>query len=272
MRPSPIKTITKANDTFQILTALKGNRQKRNEWGEIFIEGIEALKQALQSPRVKPKRVITAESAKLSDWAKKLLDSGIFPEHIRLGEKLFGELSDRSEPSELMATVSCERTLLPELKLPHHPFLVIFDRPSDFGNLGALLRSANGFGVDAFIIHGHGVDPFDPKVIRSSMGAVFHTPVVQVDAFRDLAQWLGGLKEGCGLQVVGTDSGGESLPNSLGRPVALVMGNEARGMSVNLKTLVDRVVRIPIGGNVNSLNVACAGSILMWAASGASKT
>lgn len=271
MRKTQIKTITKADDTFQILTALKGNRQKRNEMGEVFIEGVEALKQALQSPRVKPLRAITSDSARLSGWAKGLLDSGTFPEHLRLSEKLFRELSDRSEPSELMATVQCPRASLAELHLPENPFLVVFDRPSDFGNLGALLRSANGFGVDALLIHGHGVDPFDPKVIRSSMGSVFHTPVVQVDAFRDLSGWLGHLKKSCGLQVVGTDSSGESLPNSLGRPVALVMGNEARGMSVNLKTLVDRVVRIPIGGNVNSLNVACAGSILMWAVSGASE-
>ena len=69
-----------------------------------------------------------------------------------------------------------------------------------------------------------------------------------------------------GLNIVGTDSTGETslLEHPLTRPIAVILGNEAKGMSVALKNLCDQVVSIPVSGVVNSLNVACAGSIILW--------
>jgi TrmH family RNA methyltransferase len=135
------------------------------------------------------------------------------------------------------------------------------------GNLGSLIRSANAFGVDLFITHGHCVDLFEPKVIRSSLGAIFHTPVAHVESFDELSLFLGELKKTCGLVVAGTDSTGSGTLglSPLAPPVALILGNEAKGMSVRLKEITDEVFKIPLGGEVNSLNVACAGSIFFYA-------
>lgn len=258
--------MSERGDLYQVLSALKQNRRKRSELGELFVEGIEAIKQALSSSRVRPKKILFAEYDGLSDWAKDLVDRGVFEESVSLERELYAELADRAEPSEIMATFGHERLALADIALPEKPFIVVFDRPSDMGNLGSLIRSANAFGVDLFITHGHCVDLFEPKVIRSSLGAIFHTPVAHVESFDELSLFLGELKRTRGLIVAGTDStGAERLGASpLAPPVALILGNEAKGMSVRLKEMTDEVFKIPLGGEVNSLNVACAGSIFFW--------
>lgn len=110
------------------------------------------------------------------------------------------------------------------------------------------------------------MDPYDPKTIRASLGSIFHTAVVGVQSMGELGDFLAREKARCGLTVVGSDSGGEAAltETALRRPLALALGNEAKGMSVALQGLCERVVRIPIAGQVNSLNLAVAGSILMW--------
>jgi TrmH family RNA methyltransferase len=260
------QTITERNDRFQILDALKRNRKKRSELGEVFVEGIQAIKQGLESPWAMPERLLIADPEGLSDWAKNLISSGRFASVVRLRRELFDELCDKTEPAELMATFKMPRRNLGDISLPDKPLILIFDRPSDQGNLGTLIRSANAFGVDLFVTHGHCADPFDPKTIRSSLGAVFRTPIVHEDSFEALETWLGALKAERGLTLAGSDSDGEVELGSapIGRPVALVLGNEAKGMSLRLKGILDLTVRIPMEGAVDSLNVSCAGSILLW--------
>ena len=259
-------TIAKENDLYQVLLALKQNRKKRNELDEVFVEGIESVKQAIASDRVTLRKILFADYERLSDWGKALVDSGKFADAIGMSDALYAGLSDREEPSELMITLSVRKCELDTVATGKDSVIVVFDRPSDHGNLGSLIRTANAFGVDLVITHGHCVDAFDPKVIRSSLGAVFHTPVVHVDSFPELRSWLERQKRESGLVLAGTDSTGAVPLGEAGLkpPVAIVLGNEAKGMSVNLKGITDRIVSIPMRGKVNSLNVACAGSILLW--------
>jgi len=258
--------ISSKNDTFQMLVAVKTNRRKRSRFDEILVEGIESIKQALVSPYVVLKKIIYRDFSALSDWAKNVIQSGAFPERVEMADELYRELADKDEPAEIMITLGCHRTPLEKAPLGAEPFIVVFDRPSDRGNLGSLVRSANAFGVDLIVTLGHGVDVFEPKAIRSSLGAVFRTRLAHAQSMAELERWLGRLKRETGLAVVGTDSAGDTTPAeaALRPPVALVIGNEAKGMSVGLKALADRLVRIPMRGDVNSLNAACAGSILLW--------
>lgn len=265
MRTPRARPVRSRNATFQVLEALKRNRRKRSELGEVFIEGIEPIKQAVAAGR-KVRKILCADPAALSGWARGLLDRVEHEELLQLEPELYRALAEREEPSELMMTVADAPVGLEELALGPSPLVLLFDRPSDHGNLGTMLRSANAFGVDAVLTTGHGVDVRDPKVIRASMGAVFHTPVVQVDSMAALAAWLAQERARCGLSVVGTDSSG-TTPNTtplLRRPCALMMGNEALGLSGALRQLCDAVVAIPMRGQVDSLNVACAASILLW--------
>jgi tRNA G18 (ribose-2'-O)-methylase SpoU len=257
-------SISTKNAEYQIIQALKLKRVKRTQLGEVFVEGTESIKQAVKAG-MEITRVIVHDEANLSDWGKHLIQSS----QARVIEMTFGlykELCDREDPSEMLITVKMPPAKLAELSLPEKPVVLIFDRPSDHGNFGSIVRSANSFDADALLVVGHGIDCYDPKTIRASLGSIFHTKIIHVQSMEELKDWIDKQKGENGLEVIGTDSsGGASLRDQLlSKPIALVLGNEAKGMSVALKSLCDRVVRIPISGAANSLNVACAGSIFLW--------
>jgi len=261
-----MKKISKENALFQIIEALKENRRKRNELGEIFVEGIAPIKAAAASGKC-IKRIIIGDFYKLSDWAKKFIQSHPEAELISLEDNLYQRISDKDEPSEMVITVEKENVDLSQIKLSTNPFIVIFDRPSNHGNLGSVIRSANTFGVDLLVTTGHSVDIFDPATIRASLGGVFHTPVYHLESGSELETWLQKLKqEYPQLKVIGTDSQAKKTLGSveIKPPVVLLLGNEAKGLSVKLQSLADEMISIPMKGQVNSLNVACAATIMMF--------
>jgi tRNA G18 (ribose-2'-O)-methylase SpoU len=259
--------VSRRNSTFQVLQALKTNRAKRNELDEVFVEGIAAIKGAVLAGRTIRKLVYTDYDG-LSEWGRRLVAGSGDAQCIALDRDLYGELCDRNEPSEILATVGRESLALERVRLPRNPFVVVVDRPGNHGNLGSLVRSADAFGVDLLVTLGHAVDLYDPVVIRASMGGIFFLPVCHEQSTKTLGGWIGRIRATCPrLAVVGTDSKGDvSLPEdeAVSRPVILVVGNEAKGLSVELRTMVDRMVRIPMQGRVDSLNVACAASIAMY--------
>lgn len=256
--------ISTKNSEFQVIQALKTNRVKRSKSNEVFVEGIESIKQVV-SAGLEITRIIVHDEGKLSNWGKQLVGN-VNSKLIEMRFDLYKELCDREEPSEMLVTVKIQPLTLAELSLPKKPFVLIFDRPSDHGNFGSILRSANSFNVDAIFVIGHTIDYYDPKVIRSSLGSIFHSKVVHIQSMQELEEWIAQQKQQNELQVVGTDSTGSVsiTDRKLETPLALVLGNEAKGISVALKNICDFVVSIPISGAVNSLNVACAGSILLW--------
>jgi TrmH family RNA methyltransferase len=270
------------NAEFQIIQALKLSRVKRGETGEIFIEGIEAVKMAVKA-KLEITRIITAASGGpaggsvpppgpfrpqggLSQWALDLIRDNPRARVLEMAGPLYEKLCDRSEPLELLATAKMRSMGLGELSLPEKPCILLFDRPSDAGNLGSTIRSVNAMGGDAVFILGHGVDSWDPKVIRSSLGAVFFTPIVLLRSNEELGGFIAEQKERNGLRVWGTDSKGAVPLDEAGlcRPLLLVIGNEARGMSVALRRFCDGIAGIPLSGDVNSLNAACAAGICLW--------
>lgn len=258
-------TISAENAEYQIIRALKTNRNRRCRDGEVFIEGIESLKQAIKAG-TELTRIISHDLDHVSDWAKDVIGRHPNAKIIDMSYELYKSLCDREEPTELIATARVNPGNLHDLTLSASPCVLIFDRPSDHGNFGSILRSADSFGVDAVLIVGHGIDFYDPKVIRSSLGSVFHSKVIAVQSMAELEEWIVAQKKANGMVLVGTDSTGEVslLTNPLRRPIALILGNEAKGMSVALKTLCDYIVSIPLSGSVNSLNVSCAGTIFLW--------
>lgn len=260
--------IHSSNDTYQVIESLKANRKKRNAMGEIFVEGIECIKQLETSPFA-IKRIFTRAGKGLSDWASEFINRNTQAEVYELSSDLYKGLADKDDPAELLVTADYQRRILADLdcySLPEKPFILVLDRPSNLGNLGSVIRSADSFGVDAVLINGHGADAFDSKVIRASLGAVFHVPIYQIDSTKQLEEWFLTAKEARKIEIAGSDSGGDANLDASGlqRPLALVIGNEKKGMSVRLRELSDRIISIPLEGRVNSLNAACAASVLMW--------
>lgn len=262
----PLKISVK-NAEFQILLALRTNRSKRSQEKEVFVEGTEGIKQLIEA-RWEITRILFREGVTLSNWGESVLERFTSAKQFEVAPELFSELSEKENPSEFIVTAKIQNhslTAFHSLKKPK-PFYLLFDRPSDLGNFGSLLRSADAFQIDAVFVLGHSIDVYDPKVIRASLGSVFHTKIIFVESLSQLETFLSSEKKRCGLQVVGSDSEGKhSLQNqNLLSPILIILGNEAKGMSVHLQSLCDMIVNIPMFGVVNSLNVSCAGSILLW--------
>jgi TrmH family RNA methyltransferase len=261
-----ILRVSAENAEFQIIQALKTNRAKRHKTHEVFIEGTECIRQALGAGLEFTRIIMGAHEECLSDWAHALIQAQGAATLIEMSPSLYASLCDRMNPSELLVTAKIKPETENPVLLPPAPCILVFDRPSDFGNLGSIIRSANAFGIDALFTVGHGSDVYEPKVIRASLGSVFYTQIRHIESMESLERFIREQKQRCGLSVLGTDSvGSVSLRDKdLHAPIMLIIGNEAKGMSVALRSLCDEIVRIPIMGAVNSLNVACAVSILLW--------
>jgi 23S rRNA (guanosine2251-2'-O)-methyltransferase len=144
------------------------------------------------------------------------------------------------------------------------PFLLVLDHLEDPQNVGALLRSAEASGVHGVVLPAHGSAPLSPATIKSSAGAVEHLAVVTVP---DLAACLADL-HARGLRVVGADGDAPLTVREvdLRGPLAVVIGNEGRGLTGRLRRRVDVMARVPMRGRVASLNASVAGSIVMYEA------
>lgn len=250
------KRIGRENAEYQLVAALKENRQQRHKQGRFFVEGVRSINAVVAGGWGIDSFLFAPP---LSGWAQGILRASRARRHIELSRELMEKLSDKDEPSELIALVTTPRDDLARIR-SDKALAVVFDRPSSPGNLGTMIRSCDALGADGLVVTGHAADVYDPQTIRASMGSLFSLPVVRVDAARDLQPWI------AGATVVGCSSDGdiELAGHDFARPTVVVLGNEARGLSAAARALCSVVVRIPMSGAADSLNVASAGAIVLY--------
>ena len=152
------------------------------------------------------------------------------------------ELSGKNDPSELMAVIEMREDSLESVKLSDVPFIVLFDRPSNKGNLGTIIRSCDALGADILILTGHAVDLYDPDVVVSSMGSFFRFPVVRVSDNRLLYTYIDQLKKRYNTFItIGTTAHKKQPVYTLDltKPLLLMLGNETMGLSSEYKSFCD---------------------------------
>ena len=159
-----MKKIFSRNAQYQKFEVLLSNRNKRYKYGEFLVEGVRNLNEARRAGWEFSSLLYTDE-APLSGWAREFLQNVKTEENFVLTRALMQELSRKEDTSELMAVVKMREDRFDALSLPENPLLVVFDRPSNRGNLGTMLRSCDALGADALLITGHAVDLYDPEVI-----------------------------------------------------------------------------------------------------------
>ncbi|GCE27348.1 rRNA methyltransferase [Dictyobacter alpinus] len=265
-RPRIVKIFSENND-FQYAETLRRKREKRLRQREFFVEGVRPINQALhyQWP---VRAFLYSRDKPLSDWAKNILNSSQAEVHYELPWHLHAKLSNKSEPSELIALVTMPDDDVSRIPVKEDMLVVVFDRPSSPGNLGTIIRSCDALGVDGMIITGHSVDLYDPETISATTGSFFALPVVRLPSQKELVSWIESLKRQLEhVHVVGSDEKGdcELTQHDFTSATFLIVGNETWGMSAAYRELCDTVVSIPMaGGSASSLNVACATSILLY--------
>jgi tRNA G18 (ribose-2'-O)-methylase SpoU len=256
------------NSDFQYAETLRRRREKRQRQREFFVEGVRQINQAL-SFGWPVRALIYSPERRLSGWARDVLQRARAEVHYELPWELQARLSQKADTSEVIALVAMAADDLARIPIHENLLVLVFDRPSNPGNLGTVLRSCDALGAHGLVITGHGVDLYDPETISASTGSLFALPAVRLPSHKQLVPWLADLRRRLpGLQVVGTDEKGERevWDQDLARPTVLVAGNETWGMSAAYRELSDSIARIPIQGSASSLNVASAASILLYEA------
>ena len=261
------KYIYTKNSTYQKFEVLKTNRNKRYRYNEFLVEGVRSLKEAA-SNHWKIKNFLYNKDS-LSDWAKDMIRSVKTEENYCLTEELLRELSGKTDGSELMAVIEMREDRLENVQLSENPFIVLFDRPSNKGNLGTMIRSCDALGADMLIITGHAVDLYDPDVVVSAMGSFFNMPVVRIADNNLLFDYIDKMKKQYpGFLTVGTTAHKENpvYKVDMTHPLMLMMGNETMGLNKAFKDYCDVLCTIPMSPDsyASSFNVSCAASILMY--------
>lgn len=247
---------------FQRFETIKRNREKRAKQGLFFLEGVHPVEQAVLGGY--DFYCIGIDSAaRLSGWARDMLDKANPDIVYRMKSELHAELSDRDEPCELVCLVR-QKPGLPTFDADPLSLDVVFDRPSSPGNLGTVFRSADAFGARSVITTGHAADFYDPQCIRASIGTLFNKPHVNMGGWEQAVDYLRKLP-GKPL-IVGTSAHGTVTLSDvdLTGPVAMIIGNETFGLSKGWKENCDVLARIPIYGAASSLNAGSAATVCFY--------
>jgi TrmH family RNA methyltransferase len=241
-----------------------GQRKHRRSQGRFLVEDIPILHMALDAG-VSPIEVFYCSSQLAAAHGTALLDRfrQIGAELLAVSPRVMEALTEREAPQGVVATFALFENSLRDISLRGRDLIVVLDRLQDPGNLGTLIRTADAVGAAAVILVEPCVDPFDPKTVRGTMGSLFNVPLLRISDLLDLISWL----QDSGLRLIGTDANrgaawGEGLVED---GLALVLGNETRGLSNDVRPFVEAWARLPIVGKAESLNVAVAGGVLMYA-------
>ncbi len=260
-----IRIYTK-NAEYQKLEALKTNRNKRYKRGAFFVEGVRNIKTALAAGWNVSSLIYSGEK-ELSDWARQTLDAADV--NYILTAALMAQLSGKLQTSELLAVVEMRDDSPDTVALGKNPFIVLFDRPSNKGNLGTIIRSCDSFGADCLLLTGHSVDLYDPEVVTASMGSFFNLRTVRIEDNTALFRWFDSLRESFpGLQLVGSTAHRQTPLSEvdLTRPTVLMIGNETMGLNAAFKERCDVLATIPMAesSSATSLNVGCAATVMLY--------
>ena len=186
---------------------------------------------------------------------------------LAVSGQVMAELAQTVTPQGLLAVCRFIDVPLQRLTAASPRLVVLLANVRDPGNAGTVLRTADAAGADGVVFSDASVDPYNSKCVRASAGSLFHLPVVAGSPLRQAAAAL----RGAGLQILAAEgTAGRELDElesdgALGRPTAWLFGNEAWGLPADLVALADQAVAVPIYGRAESLNLAAAAAVCLYA-------
>ena len=239
-------------------------RSHRNKTGLMLIEGYRELKRALDN-KVSIQALFYCPEVYIGENEPELVArcEAAGAELLECTPEVFEKLSYRDRPEGLCAVAPQVGQTLDELDLPEHPLLIIAEAVEKPGNLGTIMRSADAAGVDAVIVCDACTDLGNPNVVRASIGTLFTVPIAEASTEETLA-WV----RDKGISVLAATPAAEKLhtETDMTGSVAIVVGTEQIGLSDRWLSESSLNVRLPMYGQVDSLNVAAATTILLYEA------
>lgn len=253
----------------QFVKDIKKLKKRRNRWKEkkYIVEGFKIIEEAINE-NVKLNYIIFSEEVLNTNQYNNIIgqinnitDSKITV--VEVSKEIFEELSDTETPQGVLGILGFENNIYDNLKTNDDKSTYIFlDGIQDPGNLGTIIRSADAFNIDGIILGEGCVDPYNLKVVRSTMGSIFRTPIYPCN--EEMCN-LEMLKEN-GFNLVALDLKGTDLKNEPldSNKNIFIIGNESNGVSEELLLSANKRIKIPMPGKAESLNAGVAASIIMY--------
>ncbi len=254
-----------SNERVKLVRALQTQRKTREKERRFVVEGVRLIEEALQANA--DFDFAFYEETK-DERARKLIDD-LTQRRVSLiqtSSKIMRACADTEHPQSVIAVVKDKRLMIKDSGttdsiINPQSLILICDRLSDPGNLGTLLRTAAAANVDAALLSPDTVDAFNPKVVRAGMGAHFRLPIESLswDEIRERT------KELC-VRLADIQNAKRYDQANWAQPCALIVSSEAEGPSDAARALAQETVYIPMQRNVESLNAAVAGSVILFEA------
>lgn len=278
-------TSTSSSQVKHIVNLQKKSKLRKEE-KQFVVEGIKMVSEA---PKDRLVKVYISETFKADneEFLKKMNYEALGKDILEVvSDNVFVRMSDTQTPQGIMAVVKMSDVCIEDMfekdnytdskddgadkvedntvDAKKQPLLLILENLQDPGNLGTIVRMAEGAGVTGIIMSSNTVDIYNPKTIRSTMGSFYRVPVIYVD---DICKAVDECKEK-GVKVYAAHLKGTDNYNQkdYAQPTAFMIGNEGNGLSDRLTQKADELVRIPMQGKVESLNAAIACTILTYEA------
>lgn len=256
-------TSTSSSQVKHVMSLLsKAKERKKNN--EYVVEGIRMVSEVPEDSLVK---IYMSERFQNNnpEYARELLrKQGITADMIEIvADNVFDRMSQTQTPQGIMAVVKMKNNSLSDM-LAGNPLLILVENLQDPGNLGTILRMGEGAGVTGVIMSPNTVDIYNPKTIRSTMGSIFRVPFVYVQDFSEAVTQC--QKAGVKVYAAHLDGKNTYLGEDYSTSTAFLIGNEGNGLTDGITKQADTLIRIPMQGEVESLNAAIACTILTYEA------
>lgn len=249
---------SKDNEVIKNIRKLK-EKKYRDIANEYIVEGIKMIEEAIEENAKIKTIVVCEECAKDGSIEPKLLYKIAKYECIYVTEKIFMAITDVTNPQGILAVIEKQSS---EDKIKYtEDIIVVLDGIQDPGNLGTILRTVDSIGITQIILSKSSVDAYNPKVVRSTMGAIFRVNIIEAN---DIITTLKNLKKHkFKISVTSLQTENSIYSISYDKKV-IVIGNEANGVSKEIIELADEKIKIPMLGKTESLNASVATGIILY--------
>ena len=249
---------SKDNEFIKHIKKLK-DKKYRDQNKEYVIEGVKLIKEAIEEKAKIKQIIICEECEKAESIPKELMYEIAKQECIYVTEKVFNNITDVSNPQGILAII--EKTSNENEIDYTQDIIVALDDLQDPGNLGTILRTIDSIGLTQILVSKGTADVFNPKVVRSTMGAIFRVKIIECE---DLSKTLKEVKKHKFKIVVTTPKTENNIYDIEYKKKVIVIGNEANGVEKSIQELADEKIKIPMLGKTESLNASVATGIVLY--------
>ena len=249
---------SKDNELIKHIKKLK-DKKERDISNEYMIEGIKLVKEAIQEKANIKQIILCDDCEKTENISKELMYEIAKYDCIYVTTKVFKYLSEVQEPQGILAVVE-KNNIDKEIDYTQD-IIVALDDVQDPGNLGTILRTVDSIGVTQILVSKGTADSYNPKVVRSTMGAIFRIKIIECE---DLAQTLKEIRKHKFKIVVSSLQTENSVYDIDYNKKVIIIGNEANGVEAHIQEMADEKIKIPMLGKTESLNASVATGIILY--------